>query len=194
MTNRLRRRLALFAGVGALSLVACTERTERDGPGPPEPERAPAPTVDADTMALIGAAGRIVAFLRGAAPFNELDMADTVVFRLPPDAGGARRGFARAMLDSPSNWRIPAEADREYSLVPPPGLTESSFRPGTHLNCLERPLATVAPDLARMPHVGVQLRPPEAASCLQSWTATFVFAPETDPPRLIAVVYDQWEW
>jgi hypothetical protein len=55
-------------------------------------------------------------------------------------------------------------------------------------------LASVAPELEGLPHVGTLLRPPDATSCLQSWNLTLVFAPDSDLPTLIAAVYDQWEW
>jgi hypothetical protein len=31
-------------------------------------------------------------------------------------------------------------------------------------------------------------------SCLQVWNVTFVFDPKARPPRLVAAVYDQFEW
>jgi hypothetical protein len=40
----------------------------------------------------------------------------------------------------------------------------------------------------------VRLQPDGAQSCLQSWNATFVFDTAGGSPRLIGVIYDQWEW
>lgn len=83
---------------------------------------------------------------------------------------------------------------RRYSFVPGAHLTERTLRVGRHFNCQEQPLATRAPELAAHPHVGVRLQPPAANSCLETWNATFVFDTAAGAPRLVAVLYDQWEW
>ena len=61
------------------------------------------------------------------------------------------------------------------------------------MNCREQPLERKFPRLARFPHVGTMLEPERARSCLQTWNMTFVFD-TSEGPRLIAAVYDQWEW
>jgi hypothetical protein len=78
--------------------------------------------------------------------------------------------------------------------VPPHRLTKLTVKEGRHFNCLEYPLASRFPELAKLPHVGVKLEPDTARSCLQSWNATFVFDASAQSPRLVAAVYDQWEW
>jgi hypothetical protein len=67
-------------------------------------------------------------------------------------------------------------------------------RVGRHFNCLEYPLSSRYPELARLPHVGARLEPADAGSCLQSWNLTFVYDAGPRPPVLVAVVRDQWEW
>jgi hypothetical protein len=42
--------------------------------------------------------------------------------------------------------------------------------------------------------VGVKLEPANAKSCLESWNATFVYDTTGGRTRLIAAIYDQWEW
>jgi hypothetical protein len=73
-------------------------------------------------------------------------------------------------------------------------LTKLTAKEGRHFKCLEYPLASLFPDLAKLPHVGVKLEPDNAGSCLQTWNATFVFDASTKPARLVGAVYDQWEW
>jgi hypothetical protein len=59
---------------------------------------------------------------------------------------------------------------------------------------MEYPLASRAPTLADLPHVGAKLDAGAGSTCLSTWNATFVFEQGVSPPRLVAVVYDQWEW
>ena len=66
-------------------------------------------------------------------------------------------------------------------------------RVGRHLKCLDYPLSATFPDLARLPHVGTMLSY-GTASCLQTWTLTVIFDPLAQPPKLVAAVYDQFEW
>lgn len=190
--------------VAAVLCVGCGGGEHGDGaPESDTSDAAPDPAADdslpiaadsATPSELLAAADNVVRFLRGELPFAQLRLADSVVFRLPPDAGNSRHVHLRDELAETSAWTIVTDSRREHTLVPPPGLTEVTFKPGKHLNCTERPLSSVAPEMAEMPHVGVMLSLPEASSCLQSWTATFVFTPSSDPPELNAVVYDQWEW
>jgi hypothetical protein len=143
----------------------------------------------------VEAAVRVVQFLRGEAGFEALYLADTVVLRLAPEGGGAFIALERERLRDRATWAVPTGTGRSQSLVPPPTLTELSVRAGAHLNCLEYRLATRAPDLAGLPHVGTMLAPAgDATNCLQTWNLTLVFDPATRPPLLIAAVYDQWEW
>jgi hypothetical protein len=143
---------------------------------------------------LVAATENVVRFLRGEGPFDRLHLADTVTLRLAPDGGGARAAVRRASLRDPSGWTIRSTNGHVHSLVPFRGPAELTMREGHHLNCMERPLASVAPDLAELPHVGAMLRPPGSTSCLQTWNLTLVFEPGSDPPLLVAAVSDQWEW
>ena len=67
-------------------------------------------------------------------------------------------------------------------------------RTGSHFNCLEYELSSLVPELADMPHVGTMLNPSALESCLESWNMTMVFDPQKEPPALVAVVHDRWEW
>ena len=67
-------------------------------------------------------------------------------------------------------------------------------RTGRHFRCQEGDLATSMPQLAAQPHVGVRIDPPGADSCIQIWNSTFVFDTTAARPRLVGVVYDQFEW
>lgn len=147
-----------------------------------------------ESTSLAAAAEEVVGFLRGDVPFERLRLADTVTLRLAPEGGGASRALPGAALRDLSSWTIRAGSGQTYSLVPFNGPAELTLREGRHLNCMEGSLASVAPELESLPHVGTMLRPPGATSCLQSWNLTLVFEPGSDPPSLLAAVYDQWEW
>jgi hypothetical protein len=120
-------------------------------------------------------------------------LADSVTLYLSPEGGGTRRAFAREQLRDPSSWRV-ASGGHAYAFAPPAGVTRLTARAGRHFNCREYPLSSRFPDLARLPHVGVKLEPERTESCLQTWNVTFVFDPAARPARLVAAVYDQWEW
>jgi hypothetical protein len=152
----------------------------------PTPRPAP-PAADLDAQAL-----RVVAFLNGQLPFDSLAIADSVTLYVAPEGGGGRVISTRAQLRERAAWSVPS-GGRSFSFLPPSGLSVVTTRVGRHVNCQEYLLASRVPQLAEEPHVGVKLAPPNAESCLQSWNATFVFDRAT-PPRLVAVVYDQWEW
>lgn len=143
--------------------------------------------------ALERAAKEVVAFLRGDAGFETIRLADTVVLYLSPEGGGTRRALTPEQLRKPSNWVVHS-GRQAYTFAPPRRLTKLTAKVGRHFNCLEYPLASRFPDLARLPHVGVKLEPDSLTSCLESWNATFIFDASEQTPRLAAAVYDQWEW
>jgi hypothetical protein len=58
---------------------------------------------------------------------------------------------------------------------------------------MDYPLSATFPDLARLPHVGATLRY-GADSCLQTWNLTLVFDARARPWKVVAAVYDQFEW
>ena len=150
------------------------------------PRGIPAAKLDA-------AAKDVIAFLRGATPFERVTLADTVVLYVSPEGGGARTAFTREQLRHPSNWVVQSGRQR-YAFAPPPGLAKLTTRLGRHFNCMEYPLSSRFAELAQLPHVGVKLEPDSIGSCLQSWNVTLVFDPAAGSPRLVAAVYDQWEW
>ena len=140
------------------------------------------------------AAKDIVGFLRGDLDFESIRLADTVTLYLSPEGGGTRAAFAREQLRAPSNWVLHS-GRKDYSFVPSRRLTKLTAKAGRHFNCLEYPLASRFRELAMLPHVGVKLEPDGTTSCLQTWNATFIFNDSgAQPPRLVAAVYDQWEW
>lgn len=143
--------------------------------------------------ALRSAAESVVAFLRGAAAFETLRVADTVEFAVPTEGGGTRQRMSRDALRDPQAWTIRTNS-QQHSFVPATNFTEMKVAPGRHFNCREGPLSARVPDFAESPHVGVRLEPPDVESCLQGWNATFVFDTVSSHPRLVAVIYDQWEW
>lgn len=113
--------------------------------------------------------------------------------QVSPEGGGARTAFTREQLRHPSDWVVQSGRQR-YAFAPPPGLAKLTTRLGRHFNCMEYPLSSRFAELAQLPHVGVKLEPDSIGSCLQSWNVTLVFDPAAGPPRLVAAVYDQWEW
>jgi hypothetical protein len=143
---------------------------------------------------LDSSARRVVDFLRGNGSFDqiELKLSDTVTLFVSPEGGGGRATFVRERLRQPSAWRV-RSGGRVFSLAPPAGMTKLTTKVGRHFNCKEQPLASKFPRLAQLPHVGAVLEPENARSCLQTWNVTFVFD-TTSHPRVVAAVYDQWEW
>jgi hypothetical protein len=160
-------------------------------PAAPQAAMAAGPASPQDS-ALIRAASAVIAFLRGERPFGDIAAADTVLLQLGPEGGGARVRVPRAALASRRNWQVPANG-HSVALLPPPG-DSVTLQAGTHFQCLPRDLAATFPELARLPHVGTLHQPRGATSCLQSWNLTLVFGRGSVPPRLVAAVYDQWEW
>ena len=140
-------------------------------------------------------AREIVGFLRGDVDFEKIRsrLADTVALYLTPEGGGAAVGYLREHLRAPSNWVIVSDHGT-YSFVPPRQLTKLTVKEGRHFNCLEYSLASRFPALEGAVHVGVRLEPERRTSCLETWNATFIFDWSTGTPRLVAAVYDQWEW
>jgi hypothetical protein len=177
---------ALALLVCSLAAAGCAGERRRDG-GTEE-------TTSPMDTALVSAAETVLRFLRGEVPFEQVHAADTVMLRLAPEGGGTQVTLRRELLADPANWSVPLRADDRVLLVPPRALTELTTKPGVHFNCLEQPLASVAPDLAMLPHVGMKLTPPDPMSCLQSWNLTLVFDTTGGRPLLVAAVYDQWEW
>jgi hypothetical protein len=99
----------------------------------------------------------------------------------------------REALRDRANWAVPTHYGRQ-SFAPPPALTHLTVRSGVHFNCLEYPLISLAPDLARLPHVGVRLATHGDANCLQTWNLTLIFEAADGPPVLVGALYNQWEW
>jgi hypothetical protein len=151
------------------------------------------PDTSAATARLERAAQHVVGFLRAEAPFDSLAVADSVELRTAPEGGGARRRVSSEALRDPAAWTVGEGAGR-VRLSPPAGYSAMSTAVGRHYRCQAQDLAPVAPEWAERPHVGVRLQPDTAASCLQSWNATFVFDTTGGRPRLSGVLYDQWEW
>jgi hypothetical protein len=172
-----------------LVVLACDASPE------PEPAAEPAPTPPAAAAAagkadqLVSAAERIVAFLEQEAALDTLLLADTVTLYIAPEGGGQQRALARAELVARDAWRV-----GERTLVPGFEGGDLITRAGVHINCREYQLATRVPELARYPHVGTRLNMADGESCLEGWNTTFVFDSASASPRLVAAVYDQWEW
>jgi hypothetical protein len=203
MTNwRPGRRLLLAACV----LYACTG-PEADGaaadadtlrheqpPGSLSPDTMSAAPLSPEAEAFVAAALRVLDFLRGDAEFTALNLADTVTLQLAPQSGGGQAHVAAFDLRDPGAWRVMGDAGLVYPFAPPAELTHRAAVFGRHVRCFEYDLAAEFPELAQLPHVGTRYEPADRMSCLQTWNLTFVFEAGTMPPRLVAVVYDQWEW
>jgi hypothetical protein len=147
---------------------------------------------------LVEAATAIIGFLRRDVDFDRIRLADTVTLYLGREVGAAPRAVKREILRDPSNWKVrmadmPYARGMEYSFVPPKRTAELTTQVGRHFRCLDYPLSSSFPELARLPHVGTQLRY-GTDSCLQTRSLTLVFDPTRKPPTLVAAVYDQFEW
>lgn len=177
----------------AATLLAGASCRRAPGEDTPATSARPSATATAEPRELEAAARGIVAFLRGEAPLAGVALADSVALYVSPEGGGGRTVIARPALARPEGW-VARSAGRSYTLVPPPGLTKLTTRVGRHLDCREHPLSSRFPELARLPHVGTMLQSADAGSCLRTWNVTFVFDSAARPPRLVAAVYDQWEW
>ena len=150
----------------------------------------PPPSIPAAT--LDSSARRVVEFLRGKAFFDQIGLSDTVTLLVSPEGGGGRATFARDELREPSAWRV-RSAGRLFSFAPPPGLTKLTTQVGRHFDCKEQSLASKFPGFEQLPHVGTVLEPVNGGSCLETWNVTFVFDRGINP-RVVAALYDQWEW
>jgi hypothetical protein len=179
-----------LAALGA-AVTACSPPRAAEGPPTdtaPATSARPAAPSDVER-----AASDAVGFLRGAVPFERLRLADSVTLYIAPDGGGARRVLPRDALRQRANWAVEA-GSRRVSFVPAGDLTQLTLRSGRHFACHEQPLASTFPRLAGMPHVGTRLEPETPQGCLQTWNVTFVFEAAATGGRLVAAVYDQWEW
>ncbi len=131
-------------------------------------------------------------FLRGNASFEQIGLSDTVTLFVSPEGGGERATFLREQLRHPAAWKV-RSGGRVLRLAPPAGMTKLKTKVGRHINCAEQELAAKFPEFARLPHVGTMLEPAKLQSCMQTWNMTFVFD-KSFRPRVVAAVYDQWEW
>lgn len=171
------------------------------GCGEQEGDSAPDTATPADTAAvgaaeaprLEVAARTVIAFLKGRVPFDSVALDDTVTLHVAPEGGGGRTVYRREELRQRSSWKVVA-LQRSLSVAPSARVTKLTTKAGRHLNCgREYDLATWYAELAMQPHVGTTLVPEQMESCLQSWNLTLVFDSVRNP-RLVAAVYDQWEW
>jgi hypothetical protein len=162
------------------------QRTDLPGPGQTQPSLA--------EVAFVTAAETIIRFLQGNADDSVLALTDTVTLYLATQSGGGVAKVSASALRDRSAWRVRSDLGLDYPLTPPAHLSHLTARFGRHLRCFEYDLADEIGELAQLPHVGTRLQPDDYTSCLQTWNLTFVFEPGTMPPRLVAAVYDQWEW
>jgi hypothetical protein len=142
---------------------------------------------------LAQSASDVARFLTGYTPFNKLSLADSVDLYIAPDGGGGHARIAREQLRDPQAWQVESDTAR-HTFVPRGLRTRIITDVGHYMNCQPSSLATRFPKLASLPHVGVRLEPPRVKSCLETWNATFVFDTTGGKPRLVAAIYDQWEW
>lgn len=171
--------------VVAFLLAACGGR---EGDTGSIPETASVP----EAGDLSAAGNNVIRFLQGRIPFDSVALADTVTLHVAPEGGGGSSTYGREELRSPSSWRV-VSGGRSFLLVPPAEATALTTKTNRHFNCTEYDLASRNAELARLPHVGTRLQPRDPKSCLESWNLTLVFD-STERPRLVAALYDQWEW
>lgn len=193
-------RLFVVCGL-LLCFASCSSGDENPERGSNASDRGVADSAVADVDAepavqdsvLISAAEDIVAFLRGAATYETLSLADSVELLIPEEGGGTRHRMSREALRDRQAWKVRTNG-LQYSFVPAANFTEMKIAPNQHFNCFEGPLSERVPGFSESPHVGVRLEPSEMESCLQGWNATFVFYTTSGQLRLSAAIYDNWEW
>jgi hypothetical protein len=172
------RQMALKSmAIAVLLTGACSGR------GPKDPEAR-----------LESAASELARFLAGYGRFDALNLADSVDLYIAPDGGGGHVRMARERLRDPHDWKIGTDSTAR-SFVPRGLRTRVVTDVGHYMNCTPSSIATRYPEYAALPHVGVRLEPPRVKSCLETWNATFVYdTTGGGAPRLVAAIYDQWEW
>jgi hypothetical protein len=138
-------------------------------------------------------ASEVARFLAGYGRFDHLQLADSVDLYVAPEGGGGQQRFAREQLSDRAAWRVQSGRFNQ-SFVPRGMPTRLVPAVGKYMHCTPSELKTRFPQLASYPHVGIKLEPPNAKSCLESWNATFIFDTTDGRTRLIAAIYDQWEW
>jgi hypothetical protein len=138
-------------------------------------------------------AASITRFLTGESNFDSLELADSVDLLIAPDGGGGRARLSRDQLRDRMSWQVQT-GGHNRSFLPPAALPRLVTAPGQYMNCQPSEIGTRFPQLANSPHVGVRLEPTAAHSCMQTWNATFVFDTAGGSHRLVAAIYDQWEW
>ena len=175
-----------------LALLACEPRAAEQQTQQTTPVADSTKAAASHSDAMITEAENVVSFLAGDADFDQLSLADTVELYVADEGGGARSKVDRDTLGDRNAWRV--GGDRAHSFVPSGLLTRMTAKAGAHFRCQEVALESRVASLVAVPHVGVKLEPPDAASCLQTWNATFVFDTTGARPRLTAAVWDQWEW
>jgi hypothetical protein len=155
---------------------------------------AQAPTSTApDSADMSQAARTIAAFLNGQAPIDTLLLADSVTLYVAPEGGGQKATLSRSALRERTGWAVRGSRS-PISFVPDIGLTKLTTEVGRHFKCFPQDLASQAPQLATLPHVGIKMEPVPASSCLNTWNLTVVFDSASRKPRVVAALYDQWEW
>jgi hypothetical protein len=178
--------------VVAFLLAACSGR-EGDSDADTSAPADTATVGSAGAARLEAAARNVIAFLQGRAPFDSIALSDTVTLYVAPEGGGGRSVYRREQLRQQASWKVLA-LQRSLSVAPSAVLTKLTTKVGRHLYCGgENDLATWYPELATRPHVGTILVPEQMESCLQSWNLTLVFD-SAEQARLVAAVYDQYEW
>jgi hypothetical protein len=155
--------------------------------------RTQLPDTTRGSAALDSAARRVVGFLQGMIAYDSIAIADTVQLRVSPEGGGGAVVMRRDQLRDRARWTV-RSGRATFAFAPRSDAWKLTTMVGRHFNCMEYTLATRAPDLATKPHVGAKLGPEDSASCLQTWNVTFVFDTAAGSPRLVAALYDQWEW
>jgi hypothetical protein len=185
--SRLDPGLALVIVV--VALIACTVKE----PARADSSDAPSAPEAARNRTLVTISEKTARFLAGEIDFDSLSLADSVDLYLAPEGGGGRARLSRERLRDRAAWRV-RSGSIVRSFVPASSQRETRSSIGHHMRCTETSLAPLFPALSKSPHVGVRRAPPGSASCLQTWNVTFVFDTAAVTPRIVAAIYDQWEW